>query len=137
NEYELPLNGRFLDEIIVKIDNVNKRYLLNSFYYKQRHGNIEGLYSLIWDKQTGNPFIQHMTEFSDTLKRQAKTDGTYRAAFNNFFIRNVILKKDGAFILAAEDFNTQSRTNPWNRMDYLYGYPYVSSYDYYLNSPSS
>jgi len=137
HEFELPLNGHFLDETIVKVDNVNRRYVLNAFYYKQRHGNIEGLYSLIWDKESGKPLIQRMTEFNDTLKHQAKTDGSYKAAFNNFFIRQVILKRDGAFILAAEDFNSQSRSSPWNRMDYLYGYPYLSTYDYYLNSPSS
>ena len=36
----------------------------------------------------------------------------------------------------AEEFNSQSRANPWNRLDYLYN-PYMSSYDYYLNSRSS
>ena len=133
---ELNLNNHYLDEIIVKIDNVNKRYLLNSFYYKQRHGNIDGLFTLIWDRETNKLAVQNMTEFADTLKQQARNDGSARFAFNDFFIRNVILKKDGAFILSAEDFNTQSRGNPWNRMDYIYGYP-LSSYDYYFNSPTS
>jgi hypothetical protein len=32
----------YLDELHVKVDNVNKRYFLTSFYYKQRRGNIEG-----------------------------------------------------------------------------------------------
>ena len=137
NEAELPLNKTYLDEISLKIDNVNKRYVLNSFYYSQRRGNIDGLYTAIWDKQANRLLAQNMVEFSDTMKREAKTDGAVRFAFNDFFIRNIILKKDGGFILTAEDFNSQSRANQWNRLDYLYGYPYVSSYDYYMNSRSS
>lgn len=136
NENELPLNKSYLDEVTVKVDNVNKRYLLNSFYYNQKRGNIDGLYSAIWDKQANKLLVQNMAEFSDTMKREAKAEGGIKFAYNDFFIRNVTLKKDGGFILSAEDFNTQSRSNPWNRMDYLYSYPYLSSYDYYLYSRS-
>lgn len=134
---ELPLNKSYLDEISVKVDNVNKRYLLNSFYYNQKRGNIDGLYSAIWDKTAGKLLMYNMAEFNDTLKREAKTQGALKFAYNDYFIRNIILKKDGGFILTAEDFSSQSRSNPWNRMDYLYSYPYISSYDYYLYSRSS
>jgi hypothetical protein len=136
-ENELPLNKSFLDEISLKVDNINKRYLLNSFYYNQRRGNIDGLYTAIWDKQSNKLLVQNMAEFSDSMKRDAKNDGASRFAYNDFFIRNVILKKDGGFILSAEDFSSQSRSNQWNRMDYLYSYPYLSSYDYYLYSRSA
>lgn len=137
NENELTLNKSYLDEVTLKVDNINKRYLLNSFYYNQKRGNIDGLYTAIWDKQANKLLVQNMAEFSDSMKREAKTDGSIRFAYNDFFIRNVILKKDGGFILSAEDFSSQSRSSPWNRMDYLYSYPYISSYDYYLYSRSS
>lgn len=136
-ESELPLNKSFLDEVSVKVDNVNKRYLLNSFYYNQKRGNIDGLYTAIWDKPAKKLLVQNMAEFNDSMKQEAKNQGAIRFAYNDFFIRNIILKKDGGFILTAEDFSSQSRSNQWNRMDYLYGYPYLSSYDYYLNSRSS
>ncbi len=136
-ENELPLGKNYLDEVTLKVDNINKRYLLNSFYYNEKRGNIDGLYTAIWDKQTNKLLIQNMAALSDSMKREAKTGGALRFAYNDFFIRNIVLKKDGGFILTAEDFTSQSRSNPWNRMDYLYGYPYLSSYDYYLNSRSS
>jgi hypothetical protein len=136
-ENEIQLKDHYLDEVKLKIDNINKRYLLNSFYYNQKRGNIEGLFTLIWDKKTNRQFVQNTAEFSDSLKQYAKAQGSIRLAFNDYFIRNVILKKDGGFILAAEDFTTQSRGNAWNRMDYLSGYPYLSASDYYLYSPSS
>jgi len=137
NENELPLNKRYLDEVSVKVDNINKRYILNSFFYNQKRGNIDGLYTAIWDKQANHLLAYNMVEFNDTMKREAKTEGSIKFAYNDFFIRNIVLKKDGGFILSAEDFTSQSRVNPWNRMDYLYNYPYISSYDYYLYSRSN
>lgn len=132
---EINLSDHLLDEVKIKIDNINKRYLLNSFFYTQKHGNIQGLYIAVWDRGLNKQIIQNVINFSDTLKLEAKTDGPSKLAFNDFFIRNVILRKDGGFILTGEDYYTQSRGVPWNRFDYLYGYPYLNSYDYY-NSPS-
>jgi len=136
-ENELPLNKTYLDDVTLKIDNINKRYLINSFYYNQKRGNIDGLYTAIWDKPANKLLVYNMAEFSDSMKRDAKTEGNVRFAYNDFFIRNIISKKDGGFILTAEDFSSQSRSNQWNRMDYLYGYPYMTSYDYYMNSRSN
>lgn len=134
--HEINLNGHYLDEIKVKVDNINKHYIINSFYYRQRRGNIDGLFTSIWNSESGQQDIQALIPFSDTLKMEAKTEGSAKFAFNDFFIRQVIAKKDGGFIVTGEDYYTQSRGNPWNRMDYLYGYPYLSAYDYYLYSPS-
>jgi len=136
DSHEINLNNHYLDEIKIKVDNINKHYILNSFYYRQRHGNIEGLFTMLWNSQLNKEELETTIPFSDTLKSEAKTDGSAKFAFNDFFIRQVIAKKDGGFILSGEDYYTQSRSNPWNRMDYLYGYPYLSAYDYYLYSPS-
>jgi hypothetical protein len=57
-------------------------------------------------------------------------------AFNDYFIKNIILKKDGGFILTGEDYYTQSRSSPWNRFDYLNGYSSLSSFNYYYYSPT-
>ena len=40
---DIGAGDRILDELKLKVDNYNKRYLLSAFYYKQRRGNIEGL----------------------------------------------------------------------------------------------
>ncbi|MBA2250762.1 MAG: hypothetical protein H0W12_11300 [Chitinophagaceae bacterium] len=133
---DINLDNNFLDEVKLKIDNVNKHYILSSYYYKQKHGNIDGLYTGIWDKNSRKQLAAHSFLFTDAQKQEAKTDGSTKIAFNDFFIRQIILKKDGGFILTGEDYYTQSHSSPWNRMDYLYGYPYMSSYDYYLYSPS-
>jgi hypothetical protein len=138
---ELKLSGNFLDEIKLKVDNVNQLYLINSLYFKKRNGNIDGLYTAVWDKKNEKVLSDNFILLSDSIRTQAKTEGGLRLAFNDYFIKDVILKKDGSFILTAEDRTTQSRGNPWNRYDYLYNSPFYSPYSpydsYYLNSASS
>ena len=136
SEVDLTPNKSYLDEVTIKIDNINKRYLINSFYYNQKRGNINGLYTAVWDKQSNKILSQNIIEFSDSLKADARKEGALRYAFDNYFIRNVIVKKDGGFILAAEDFSSQTRSNQFSRLDYLYNSPFLSSYDYYLYSRS-
>ncbi|MFN2456875.1 MAG: hypothetical protein ABR502_01625 [Chitinophagaceae bacterium] len=131
---DLALNKIFLDEPHIKVDNVNKRYFLTSFYTKQRRGNIEGFYFLVWDKQSLKVAMENTVAFSEDLRRDARGDANIKMAFNDYFIRNIIVKKDGGFIIGSESYYTTSRFNNWSRWDYLYGLP-LSSFDYYTYSP--
>ncbi len=127
----------YLDELKMKIDNVNRKYIVSSLFYKERSGNVDGVYNYIWDAAGDSTYAGVVSEFNDELKEVAKSSGSSKAAFNDFFIRNIVLKKDGSFILTAEDFSSQaSGMNNWNRYDYLYGSPYFNPYDYYYYSPS-
>ncbi len=129
----IPLTNNFLDEVKIKADNINKTYLLSSLYYKQRRGNVEGLYIAIWDKAQDRIKAENYTIFNDELKEDAKSENTSaKTAFNDYFIRQVLPKKDGGFMIVAELFFTSSRGNSWNRYDYLYS-PY-SMYPYSYNS---
>lgn len=76
--------------------------------------------------------------FSDSLRTKINSEGQFSTAFDNLFLRNTIVKKDGGFLITAEDFYSQStNTNSnYRRYDNLYNSPYSSGYDYYLNSPS-
>lgn len=127
----IPLNEQMVDEIKLKVDNLNGHYIINSFYYTKRRGNVEGLYTVVMNIADNSLVSVHRVDFSSAIEATAKKSGSAKTAFNDFFIRDVILKKDGGFILTAEDFYTESRSNPWNRWDYLYGYPYYSSPYYY------
>lgn len=118
---DIGSGDRILDEIKIKVDNTNKRYILCGFYYKQRRGNIEGTYSVIWDKATDSKVAEKVTVLSDDLRAQAKSsDANIRMAFNDFFIKHIITKKDGGFLLVTESLYTTSRGNMFNRWDYMY-----------------
>jgi hypothetical protein len=132
---DINIEKRYLDELHVKVDNFNKRYFLTSFYYKERRGNIDGFYFYVWDKETSKAEMEHTVVFGDELRKDAKGDANLKMAFNDYFIRNIIIKKDGGFIIGSEAFYTTSRYNSWNRWDYLYGSPFYSPIDYYSYSP--
>lgn len=129
-QVDIPQQDMYLDDIKIKVDNANKRYLLTSFYYKQKRGNVEGFYFYVWDKATKYPVMNNSIVLSDELRKEAKGDANVKTAFNDYFIRNVIIKRDGGFIINSEAYYTTSRMRGWNRWNYLYGMPY-SSYDYY------
>lgn len=133
----IDLDGKILDEIKIKADNTNKRILLNAFYYKQRRGNIEGLYSLLWNKINNTKIREINSTFSEELRANAKgQDAALRGAFNDYFIKNIIVRKDGGYLVISESEYNTSRGNAFNRWDYLgYGNPWMSPMDYYNYSP--
>ena len=123
---DIDLKEKYIDEVKLKIDNRNNRYLINTFYYKKNRGSIEGLFTYVWDKAAEKTYTAQFTEIFDSLRAEAKNDGLLRFALDNFFIRNIVVKADGGFILAAEDFTKDTRdNNNFNRYDYLYN-PYRS-----------
>ena len=93
---ELNTGNKVLDEVKIKIDNTNRRYLFTAMYYKQKRGNVEGLYSLLFDKGVDSVAKEATLIFSDDLRRLAKgSDANLKLAFNDYFIKNIIIKKDG------------------------------------------
>ena len=133
NNQEINLEEKFVDEVKVKIDNRNNRYILNTFYYKKNRGSIEGLFTYIWDKANEKQYASQFNEIYDSLRYEAKTRGMLRFALDDFFIKQIVVKGDGGFILAAEDFNKDSRGDNFNRYDYLYNPYSLSSGSYYYN----
>lgn len=126
----------FFDEIKIKPDNYNRRYFLTSFYYKQKRGNTEGYYFYVWDKKNDAVLIEDTLVFSDELRREARGNATTKTAFNDYFIRNIVTRRDGGFVIASEAFYTSSRFGGgWNRWNYLYGSPFLRPTDYYYYSP--
>ena len=136
--YDMKTGDRVLDDIKIKIDNTNKRYLFSALYYKQRRGNIEGLYTVTWDRTSASIFRERLLPFNDELRAQAKgSDANLRIAFNDYFIKNIIVRKDGGYLITAESMYTSSRAGgPFNRWDYLnWNNPWASPYNTYYYSP--
>jgi hypothetical protein len=134
--YPLTLEKMYLDELRIKVDNTNQRYLLSAFYYNQRRGNIEGLYFLAMNKNSWQPELEKSFVFDEDLRREARGESnSLKMAFNDYFIRNIIIKKDGGFLVDAEAYYTTSRSSSFNRWDYIYGSPFLYPYDYYYYSP--
>jgi hypothetical protein len=143
---DLDTGERILDEVKLKVDNNNKKLLINAFYFKQKRGNIEGLYSVVWDKIANTKLREITSVFTDDLRAAAKgRDANLRMAFNDYFIKNVLIRKDGGYLLVSESQYNTSRGGAFNRWDYFtWGNPWLSPLDYYYspfsnswNNPSS
>ncbi|WP_336516270.1 hypothetical protein [Pollutibacter soli] len=129
-----PLTDKTLDEIKIKPDNTNKNIIFSSFYYKQKRGNIDGLYSVIWDKNDRKVLTDVTFPFGDTLRMDARSDNSsLKVAFNDYFIKQIIPTRDGGYAVLAELYYTTSRASGWSRYDYLYGYNSFMPYDYYYS----
>lgn len=131
-EYDINLNNAYLDEVKLKSDNANHKYLITSFYSKTRRGNIEGIYANIWDVSSATSTINTLIPLGDDIRKDAKSDASLKTTFNDFFLRNLVIKRDGGFILVSESFYTTSRGGTFNRWDYLFGSPYSYGNDYYM-----
>ena len=104
------------------MDNYNKRYLLSAFFYKQKRGNIDGLLTVIWDKTSDTKYKEVVTIFNDDLRAMAKSsESNEKMAFNDYFIKRIVPKKDGGYLLISEVEYTTTRGSSYSRSDYLYG----------------
>ncbi len=117
------LSGQtYLDDIRLKIDNANRNYLLASFYSHNKRGNVDGLYASIFSKVADSVVSTTYTNFSEQLRQEAKSEGNAKFAFNDFFLQNIVMRRDGGYVIAAESVYSTSRGNQYNRWDYFNSY---------------
>ena len=128
NIYPLDLGKVFLSDIRVKADNLNNHFLIAGFFAKQKRGNIDGIYCALWSKNSQAITASKQIAFNDDLKSNAKSQGATRGAFNDYFLQNIVMRKDGGFAIASESAYSSSRGVYNNRWDYMYGSPYYSPY---------
>lgn len=97
----IPLDGRFLDQLILKIDNRNKHIVISSFY--SLANNIDGLFTAIWDTENKKWDALQESELAASIKTLAKSKGENATALNKFYIDKLILRKNTGFFLVAEE----------------------------------
>lgn len=115
--FPLTLKNVFLDELRIKVDNVNGRYILSSLYSNAKRGNVEGLFVSIINKDLIGPDIEKTIEFNDEFRAKAKGDNSSRLAFNDYYLKHFIVKKDGGVIITGENSYTNTRGSNFNRWD--------------------
>ncbi|MEP6684284.1 MAG: hypothetical protein ABJA35_13540 [Parafilimonas sp.] len=132
SRYPVTMPKIYLDDIRIKVDNINKHVLVAAFFSKQRRGNIEGLFCALWDRNSATLLNAKQFTFNDELKSNAKSQGSSRAAFNDFFLQNIVMRKDGGFVVLSESAYSSNRGVYNNRWDYMGGNPYWYNSNSYL-----
>ena len=128
--HAMNLGGNLLDRIDLQIDNVNQQYLINSLFCKKGNGRKDGLFTARWSKKDNSMAedIFAFTGISSTIDKMQNADVN---VFAYYYLRNVILMKDGGFIITAEDLSaTGGYLLPW----YLVDHPIFSSASYLFSS---
>jgi hypothetical protein len=130
----IKLENISLDDVKMKADNINNRYVITSFYYKAKKNIIEGIFQSVWDKSTNQEVVSLAIPLGDDIRVDAKGENNMKNAFNDYYLQQIILKKDGGFAIAAESLYTSSRggaISPYSRWNYLSPYSSISDYYYY------
>lgn len=127
---EILLDEKYLEDVKIKIDNLNSQYVITSFSYKKNFGNIEGIFIAVINKENLAVTKKAIALFDDSIRTKLSDKTNWRTAFNDFAFRNIILKKDGGFLLTTEEYYTQSRSNRYNSRDYFYN-PFFYTPGYY------
>jgi hypothetical protein len=102
----------------IKIDNYNNRYILASFYSNSRRGNIDGLAYITLGGDSTYSIQKRFFEFTDELKAISRGENSQITAFNDYYLKHFVIKKDGAVIISAESNYTNNRGMGINRWDY-------------------
>ncbi|MEO7311886.1 MAG: hypothetical protein ABIX01_15890 [Chitinophagaceae bacterium] len=128
----IKLNDISLDEVKIKADNANRRYVLTSFYYKGKKSIIEGIFHSEWNKATDMETNNLAIPLGEEIRAEARGENNIKNAFNDYYLQNIVIRKDGGFLISAENLYTTSRgsMNPFNRWNY-FSQPYLSTADYY------
>ena len=124
---ELALNDKYAAGGYVKIDNVNNKLYFGGFYSDKKNGNFNGLIFARYDAASGQFESGKFIPFDQELVMQA---GAKRPehAFDNYLVRQLIIKNDGGFAMIAECQFITARAN------YNPAIGYYSFYSPYSNS---
>ena len=135
--HTLDLKNTLLSDVKLKVDNANHHAIINSFYRDEQKGDIKGIYSAIWDLASDTVVSNTVIPFNNTIRAEAKDNGPEKLAFNNFIIKNIIVRKDGGYILTAEEYVTQESNlyNPMYRNGFAFGNPFY--YNPFMYGPYS
>lgn len=135
--YSISLNDKFINEVSIKADNLNNHYLVNAFYQGRRNSQVEGLFTSLIDMNGEKPVRAVFNPFSDSLRRLINPTDRSSLAFDNLAIRYTVLKKKGGFVLAAEDYFSETLfNNMWSR-NFMFQNNFYSGVpnDFFLNNP--
>ena len=130
----LNLNGFYVTGSCIKVDNINKKIVLNAFYLEEKQDIAEGLFSAVIDPLNLVTEKSVFNLFSEDIKKSLQSERYKNNNQQIILSENILLKKNGSFILMAEDNYTESvyNNNQFNNSNYYDPSSGYASNDYYL-----
>ncbi|MCB9047060.1 MAG: hypothetical protein H6550_13080 [Chitinophagales bacterium] len=118
---EVPMGELFASGTYMELSNDNDKIYVGGFFSDRKNGNFEGIIYTYYDiaEQVFKEF--RTIKFTDKL-RNAASDRNKKRAFNDFQVRELIVRNDGGFVMITEEFYVSTR-NSYNQ-----GFGYYSWY---------
>lgn len=121
NAVEMPMGDLFAAGTYMEMSNAGDRVYVGGFFTDRKNGNFEGVIYTYYDVNE-KVFKEFKTiKFSERM-RNATGERNKKRAFNDFQVRQLIVRNDGGFVMIAEDFFISTR-NSYNQ-----GFGYYSWY---------
>jgi len=119
---ELVLEDKFAASGYIKIDNLNGKVYFGGFYANKKNGSFEGLIYADMEIVSGKFLTTKFIPFDKDLVAAAGARHKNHA-FDNYEVKQLIVKNDGGFVLVSEVHYVTTRSN------YTPGYGYYSFYN--------
>jgi hypothetical protein len=122
NNIPLPLGTNYISGMFVKLNEITNDVYIAAMYSEKRSGNLDGVVYGLYSP-ANNAFSSFKVIPFDEQLRNATDDRNKKKAFNDYEVRNLIVKNDGGFILILENFYVTTRTTSYgNGLGYYYSW---------------
>jgi hypothetical protein len=112
NNIVLPLGENYISGMFIKLNYANNDVYIGATYSTKKSGNLEGVTYGLYSAANNSFSSFKMIPFDDQI-RNGTDDRNKKKAFNDYVVRNLIVKNDGGFILVLEDFYMSTRTTSY------------------------
>lgn len=119
--YNMPLNGKYATGGYLKIDNLNGKVYFGGYYSDRKNGGTDGVIFSAFNMT--NAAFDHikLIPFDEQLHQLTGAERKNHA-FDNFMVKQLIVKNDGGFVMISESILITTRTT------YAPGLGYYSSF---------
>jgi hypothetical protein len=124
---ELNLGEKYAIGGYTKVDNVNNKVYFGGFYSNEKNGNFDGIIYAAYDITADQYSIRRFIPFDNEMAA-ASGMRNRNSAFDNYLVRNLIVKNDGGFVMVSEVTYVTTRST------FTPGFGYYSFYTPYMNS---
>lgn len=135
-EVPIPVPDIYLGSTFMRMAGGSGQLVLSGFYSDEKNGQYDGVYFTAYDPVAATFQPLKQMPFSDRLRVATGARNT-RKAFNDYVIRNLVVRRDGGFVLVAENtyVTTRGYGNPYGFYSYYYSpFSYGATVrEYYYN----
>lgn len=108
--HPLQLEGRFAANGFSRVDNVNNKIYFGGFYTDRKNGSYEGIIYAAFNTLKDEYEVQKYIPFDAQLRASGGLNDRNNA-FDNYMVKQLIVKNDGGFVMVSEMTYVTSRSS--------------------------